>query len=124
MDNTRLYSFKYNNQDIEPAILNSKLGQLKGGGSTSSFVLEIKNYNFVEFSQTGGACYIYKGGNELKPDLSRKTITLSRLKHPDNRQMAVGTDGQYCYFNEEGRVYHGGHWQTRFKAWMKEYLNI
>jgi hypothetical protein len=42
MDNTRLYSFKYNNQDIEPAILNCKLGQLNGGGNTSSFVLEIK----------------------------------------------------------------------------------
>ena len=124
MDNARLYSFKYNNQDIEPAILNCRLGQLRGGGNISSFVLEIKNYNFVEFSQTGGACYIYKTGNELKPDLSRKIITLSRLKHPDNRQMAVGTDGQYYYFHEEGRVYHGGDWQTRLKAWMERYLDI
>ncbi len=124
MDNARLYSFEYNNQDIEPAILNCRLGQLRGGGNTSSFILEIKNYNFVEFSQTGGACYIYKAGNELKPDLSRKIITLSRLKHPDNRQMAVGTDGQYYYFHEEGRVFHMGDWQTRFKAWMERYLDL
>ncbi|MCD4744488.1 MAG: hypothetical protein K8R67_18650 [Desulfobacteraceae bacterium] len=124
MDNTRLYSFKYNNQDIEPAILNCKLGQLKGSGSISSFVLEIKNYNFVEFSHTGGACYIYKSGNELKPDLSREIIRLDRLKHPDNRQMAVGTNGQFYYFHKEGRVFHQGDWQTRFNAWMKRYLYI
>ena len=124
MDNTRLYSFKYNNQDIEPAILNCKLGQLKGSGSISSFVLEIKNYNFVEFSHTGGACYIYKSGNELKPDLSREIISLDRLKHPDNRQMAVGTNGQFYYFHKEGRVFHQGDWQTRFNAWMKKYLYI
>jgi len=30
----------------------------------------------------------------------------------------------YYYFHEEGRVYHGGDWQTRFKAWMKNYLDI
>ena len=124
MDNARLYSFKYNNQDIEPAILNCRLGQLKGGGSTSSFVLEIKNYNFVEFSQTGGACYIYKAGSGLKPDSSSKTITLSRLKHPDNRKLAVRVDAQYYRFCEEGRVLHSKGWQYGFNAWMKKYLSI
>jgi hypothetical protein len=123
MNNTKLWSFKDNNQDIESAILDRKLGQLKGGGNTSSFVLEIKNYNFVEFSDTG-ACYIYKAGNYLKPDLNRKSITLSCLKHPANKQMAVKTDGQYYYFDEEGRVYHKGDWQTRFKAWVERYLDI
>ncbi len=124
MDNTRLWNFKYNNQDIEPAILNCKLGQLKGGGNTSSFVLEIKNYNFVEFSHTGGACYIYKAGSELKPDASSKTITLSQLKHLDNRKWAVRTDAQYYRFCEEGRVRHSKGWQDGFNAWMKKYLNI
>ncbi|MCK4618540.1 MAG: hypothetical protein KAT52_01205 [Desulfobacterales bacterium] len=124
MDNARLWSFKYNNQDIEPAILNCKLGQLRGGGNTSSFVLEIKNYNFVEFSQTGGACYIYKAKNELKPDLSKETITLSLLKHPDNRKLAVRTDAQYYRLREEGRVRHHKGWQRGFKVWMKEYLTI
>lgn len=124
MDNTKLSRFKYNNQDIEPVILDCRLGKLVGGGNNSSFVLEIKNYNFVEFSHAGGACYIYKAGSELKPDLSSKTITLSRLKHPDNIQIAVGTNGQYYYFHEEGRVVHRGAWQTRFKAWMERYLDI
>ena len=123
MNNTKLWSFKDNNQDIESAILDRKLGLLKGGGNTSSFVLEIKNYNFVEFSDTG-ACYIYKAGNYLKPDLNRKSITLSCLKNPANKQMAVKTDGQYYYFDEEGRVYHKGDWQTRFKAWVERYLDI
>ena len=125
MNNSKLRNFKYNNQDIKPAILNCKLGQLKGRGNISSFVLEIKNYNFVEFSQTGGACYIYKTGSELKPDLSSKTITLFRLRHPDNRQLAVGApDTQHYSFREEGRVWHHPGWQTKFRAWMTTYLNI
>ena len=124
MDNTAVWSFKRNNQDIEPAILKHKLGILEYGGGTSSFVLVIKNYHFVEFSQTGGACYIYKSENEFKPNLNWDRISLSQLKNSNNRQMAVRLKGGYYYHIDEGRVFHQGKWQPKFRFWMKEHLGI
>jgi len=122
MDNATVWSFKRNNQDIEPAVLKHKLGILEYGGGTSSFVLVIKNYHFVEFSQTGGACYIYKSENENKPNLNWGSVSLSQLKNPNNRQMAVKAG--YYYHRDEGRVFHQGNWQDRFKFWMEEHLGI
>lgn len=124
MDNVAVLSFKRNNQEIEPAILKHKLGILEYGGGTSSFVLVIKNYHFVEFSQTGGACYIYKSENKNKLNLNWDRVSLSQLKNSNNRQMAVRLKDGYCYHRDEGRVFHQGNWQQKFKFWIKEHLGI
>lgn len=105
--------------DIDPKILNTKLGILKNGGNTSAFVMEINNYSFVEFSETGGACYIYKETNEFKPELSEHVVTLGQLKHESNTQMAVSAQS---VFNDQGRIFHSGNWQARFNAWINRYL--
>ncbi|MCP4353524.1 MAG: hypothetical protein GY795_49370 [Desulfobacterales bacterium] len=107
--------------DMDPKILNSKLGILKSGGNTSAFVMEIGNYSFVEFSETGGACYIYKDTNEFRPELSEQIVTLGRLKHESNTQMAVSSRS---VFNDEGRIFHSGNWQARLSSWISRYLNI
>lgn len=124
MDNAAAWSFKRNNQEIDPAILKHKLGILEYGGGTSSFVLVIKNYHFVEFSQTGGACYIYKSENENKPNLSWDRIRLSQLKNSNNRQMAVSLKSGYYYHRDEGRAFHKGNWQPKFEFWIQEYLGV
>ena len=124
MDSAAVESFKRNNQEIEPAILKHKLGILDYGGGTSSFVLAIKNYYFVEFSQTGGACYIYKSENENKPNLNWGSVSLSQLKNSNNRQMAVSLKAGYYHHREEGRVFHQRNWQPKFKFWMEEHLGI
>ncbi len=107
--------------DMDPKILSSKLGTLKSGGNTSAFVMEINNYSFVEFSETGGACYIYEDTNEYKPELSEQIVTLGQLKHGSNTQMAVSARS---VFNDEGRIFHSGNWQSRLSAWISRYLDI
>lgn len=127
MDNSAVWSFKRINQDIEPAILKHKLGILEYSGGTSSFVLVIKNYYFVEFSKTGNACYIYKSDNENKPDLNMGRVSLNQLKNPNNRQWAIRLSAGYYHYFDEGRVRHNGEkgeWQRKFKFWMKEHLGI
>ena len=124
MDKTEVWKLKQSTTDIDAAILNRKLGELESGGGTSSFVLEIKDYYFVEFSKTGGACYIYKKDNKFKPNLNLSWVDIARLKHPSNRKLAVKTDSQYYYFKDEGRVFHQGKWQPKFDAWIKNYLKI
>lgn len=126
MDYRAFWSFKRNNQDIEKAILDHKLGILTGGGN-SSFVLVIKNYYFVEFSNTGNACYIYKSDNENKPDLNWGSVSLNQLKNPNNRQWAIRLSAGYYHYFDEGRVRHNGEkgeWQQKFKFWIKKHLGI
>jgi hypothetical protein len=117
--------FKYSNRDIDSVILNSKIGILERcHGNISAFIMELKEYYIVEFSETGGACYIYKNTNEFKPNLSNSAITLDELKHESNRQMAVRSEIKHFNLRDEGRIFHGGNWQPKFKVWIREFLNI
>ena len=115
------YRFMTSNRDIDADILYSKIGTLVLQGDTSAFILQIKEYYFVVFSQVGGACYIYHESNKFKPKLSSNTLFLDKLKHPTNRKLAI--NASYSV-NPEGRIIQSGYWQSRFKAWIKYYLKI
>lgn len=119
-----LYRFRRSNTEIDSSILKHKIGTLEKGGDSNCFVFEIGNYYFAEFSKAGGACYIYKTDNKLKPDLKLSWIDILQLKHPSNRQLAVRVDSDYYYFKDEGRVFHNGRWQPKFDQWIKRYLKI
>ncbi|OQY60088.1 MAG: hypothetical protein B6245_03215 [Desulfobacteraceae bacterium 4572_88] len=121
---TDAYQQKHNFRDMDLEILSSKVGLLEKSRGTNAFLMEIRGYLMIEFSETGGACYIYKAGNEFRPALSKSAMPLNALRHKSNRQMAAKSAGQHVLLQDEGRIFHSGNWQTRFSAWIKEYLNI
>jgi len=117
--------------DVDPKVINSKIGILIDGGSTSAFVMKVKNnnivYTIVEFSQTGGACYLYKDINEIAPKLSKQRVRRSHLGHEENREMAVkviNSAANLFEFQDEGRVFHSEGWQKKLDAWINRYLRI
>ena len=131
MNDYQRYIFSINNQDIDSNIVNSKTGNLLRGGDSNAFVLQIKDYLIVEFSKTGGACYIYHNSNNAKPKLSKRNVELEALKHYTNRNLAIRVESQSSWYysanystNIEGRVMHSGDWQNKFKYWIRKYLEI
>jgi len=119
------------NSNIESSLLHSKIGILKKSGNVSAFILQIKDYHIVEFSKTGGACYIYHNSTNYLPKLSKRSYLLSELKHKSNRKLAIKVDESSSWYyssnfstNLEGRVMHIGNWQSKFQYWIKNYLEI
>jgi len=119
------------NRDIDAKLLQSKIGILEKSGNSSAFILQIKDYILVEFSQTGGACYIYRNSNKYKPNINKSKYQLSELKQVSNRELAVKVDVNSSWYyssdfstHEEGRVMHSGEWQRKFEHWIRIYLDI
>lgn len=89
---------------------------------TSALVLCIKNKVMVEFSDTG-ALYVYNQGHNQTKFLRngvRFMNSTNDLKIPSMQQLVVLYDWGGKYYNEEGRMTHQGHWQTRLTGWMRD----
>ena len=89
---------------------------------TSALVLCIKNKVMVEFSDTG-ALYVYNQGHNQTKFLrngARYMTSTNDLKIPSMQQLVVLYDWGGQYYNEEGRMTHQGHWQTRLTGWMRD----
>lgn len=89
--------------------------------TTSALVFFIKNKMIVEFSDSG-AVYAY---NQHHPMVSRITHAYSRISSTNDLKMPemgnlVEKDywGDYCVFNEEGKLHHKGNWQNRLIGWL------
>lgn len=89
---------------------------------TSALVLCIKNKVMVEFSDTG-ALYVYNEGHNQTKFLRNGASFMSStndLKIPSMQLLIETYDWGGHYYNEEGRMTHQGHWQTRLNNWMRD----
>lgn len=88
---------------------------------TSALVLCIKNKVMVEFSDTG-ALYVYNEGHTQTKFLrngARFMTSTNDLKIPSMQLLIVTNDWGGHSYNEEGRMTHQGHWQSRLNNWMR-----
>lgn len=116
MDYTRLMlgaAFKGgSNADVRRFISKrrGRLGWLKGGTPDNAAILmKMGDYWFVEFGQTGFACYPYR--DDLKPfDLSKSVLERADLSVPE-RTHASGFDSRWV---------HRGAWEPNFDARLAE----
>ena len=89
---------------------------------TAALVLFIKNKMIVEFSDTG-ALYVYnQNHNQVKLITSRQRSLNSTndLKIPSMQLLIEISEWGSLYFNEEGRMTHQGHWQSRLSSWIQK----
>lgn len=89
---------------------------------TSALVLCVKNKVMVEFSDTG-ALYVYNQGHNQTKFLRngvRYMNSTNDLKIPSMQLLIETFDWGGHYYNEEGRMTHQGHWQTRLRNWLRD----
>lgn len=88
----------------------------------SAFILYIGEYMLIEFSNEGYAFYAYKINSAYKPSLSYQLNSVDDLRY-GSMPMAIQSDAQYHYFNDEGRLTHrdGNQiWETKFNSWINK----
>lgn len=110
-------------------------------GRTSALILYIRDKVFVEFSDSG-AIYVYEKDHWKVGDIRtiNKVSAIEDLKAPDfdklvenfgEKNFVYDENAYYHYkevdltkFNDEGKLFHIGHWDERLHAWIKEKLHI
>ena len=85
----------------------------------SAFILYIGDYMLIEFSNEGYACCAYKIDSLNKPNLNYKLNSVDDLRN-SSLPLAVQSDSNYYYTNEEGRLFHNENWQHKFNHWLNE----
>ncbi|MET3538969.1 EH signature domain-containing protein [Chryseobacterium limigenitum] len=85
----------------------------------SAFILYIGDYMLIEFSIDGYACCAYKTDSLNKPNLTYKLNSVDDLRN-SSLPLAVQSDSNYYYTNEEGRLFHNENWQHKFNHWLNE----
>ncbi|WP_153391465.1 EH signature domain-containing protein [Chryseobacterium vaccae] len=85
----------------------------------SAFILYIGDYMLIEFSNEGYACCAYKINSLNKPNLNYKLNSVDDLRN-SSLPLAIQSDSNYYYTNEEGRLFHNENWQHKFNHWLNE----
>ncbi len=110
-------------------------------GRTSALILYIRDKVFIEFSDSG-AIYVYEKDHWKIRNIrtQQKVSAIEDLKAPYFDKLVenygekdfIYDDNDYYYykevdltkFNDEGKMFHIGHWDERLHAWIKEKLQI
>lgn len=111
-----------NNSKIGGMFLRYFIETNQYSSQTAALVLFIKNKMIVEFSDTG-ALYVYnQNHNQVKLITSRQRSLNSTndLKIPSMQLLIEISEWGSLYFNEEGRMTHQGHWQSRLSSWIQK----
>ena len=111
-----------NNSKIGGMFLRLFIETNQYSSQTAALVLFIKNKMIVEFSDTG-ALYVYnQNHNQVKLITSRQRSLNSTndLKIPSMQLLIEISELGSLYFNEEGRMTHQGHWQSRLSSWIQK----
>lgn len=91
--------------------------------STCALIMSLKDFVFIEFSDTG-ALYIYKKQSfESKVNLNA-VRSMQDLKMWSRNDYACRNSSRsgYVILYIEGRITHQGDWESRVDAWMRKYF--
>ena len=111
-----------NNSKIGGMFLRHFIETNQYSSQNAALVLFIKNKMIVEFSDTG-ALYVYnQNHNQVKLITSRQRSLNSTndLKIPSMKLLIETFEWGFLYLNEEGRMTHQGHWQSRLSSWIQK----
>jgi hypothetical protein len=127
---------------IRPYVDRERFKLVRSSGTNAGILMELGNYQIVEFTDSG-ALYCYKKINNRIP---QHLYSISDLKHP-HMEMACSTQpygsqrnayalGKTHYLNEEGRIVHSGasgrirngeivakdSWMIRMDLWIRTFV--
>ena len=106
--------------------VDSRFETVSSKKEVSAFILYIRDYMLIEFSNEGYAFYAYKMTSSYRPSLSYQLNSVDDLRN-GSMPMAVHSDNYYDYFNDEGRLTHrdGNQiWEKRFNSWMNKKIFV
>ena len=89
-------------------------------GNKSVFVMQIRDRIFVEYDQTGNACYIYKEHSSIAPGFGRRRRHADEFKRPGSMQII--SYGRWHL--DEGRIIHSRGWQSVLRQWFRKNMGI
>ncbi|HWP47708.1 MAG TPA: EH signature domain-containing protein [Candidatus Limnocylindrales bacterium] len=103
---------------IKEEYLKTHFGFIKNAErSQRAFVMVVKDYVFVEFSECGGAFYAYRKTNPICPDILQDSLSIHALRHSKNRKPLTS-------IQNEGRLSHTAGWKCSLSRWLKTHLEI
>ena len=111
-----------NNSKIGGMFLRHFIETNQYSSQTAALVLFIKNKMIVEFSDTG-ALYVYNQNHyqvELITSRQKSLNSINDLKIPSMQLLIEISEWGVLYLNEEGRMTHQGHWQSRLSSWIQK----
>jgi hypothetical protein len=85
----------------------------------SAFILYIRNYMIIEFSNDGYACCAYKIESSNRPALNQKLNSVDDLRN-SSLPLAIQSVSDDYYTSDEGRLFHNSNWESKFNYWLKE----
>ncbi len=97
--------------------VDSRFSSVESNVDVSAFMLKIKNYTFIEFSNVGYACYAYKNNSRLIPEFSRKMNSVDELRN-GGLPFAITSSQDNFELYEEGRLTHSANWEYKFNVWI------
>lgn len=119
------------NKDLTSG-LETRFGLLKGGGTNSLLIFNIKKYRFVLSGSTGGgALYVHPIGSSFYPTIENlekthlvfgvmvRTMHKYTVVHSQLNNLIPQRNDTPDYWNEEGRLVHTGNWQYRLRNWLR-----
>jgi hypothetical protein len=103
---------------VKEKYLKTHFGFIRDIGKTQkAFVMVVKDYVFVEFSESGGAFYAYRKTNPICPNILQDSLSIHDLRHPKNRKPLTS-------IQNEGRLSHIAGWEYFLSRWLKTHLEI
>lgn len=107
------------NDDRIAEIIEARYSTVHSNKDISAFILYIGEYMIIEFSNDGFACCAYKLSSSNIPSLDKRLNSVEDLRN-SSLPLAIQSDGNYYYTNEEGRLFHSSNWEHKFNHWLKE----
>ena len=93
----------------------------------SAFLMHVKDYKFIEFSDPGYAFYAYKQSNTTAPSFNRKYYSVEDFRN-GNMPLLLNRQGHTLYnYVDEGRLRHTDgdmKWEDVFSIWINKKAGI
>ncbi len=93
----------------------------------SAFLMYVKDYVLIEFSDPGYAFYAYRTGSQYMPKVNGYFQSVDELRDGSMPMLVYRKGFTFTDSNAEGRLIHNDgdmKWETTFSFWLKKYVNI
>jgi len=122
-NNNQKYQLRYSGLDD---YLDQRFIRTQKSDSNLAIVMEIKNFQIIEFSDKGAALYVYLKRGENAIDLENLKVfsSVTDLKKTYLPQLFNKSGDNYHYAQKEGRFPHMTGWEIPLSKWIQDKIGI
>ncbi len=107
--------------------VNSRFKITGNSKQVSAFLIYVKNYVMIEFSDPGYAFYAYRINSKNMPNMNSSFQSVDELRDGSMPMLMYRRGYTFTDSNAEGRLTHNDgdmRWEMTFSFWLKKYVNI